>query len=229
MGVRRLRNALVFILPGNPCLDDVSPLPLDSISMMKVRLNARAILVPALSLTVSVFEVVKAEPAKPNLIVTLADDLGLGDLSCYNRESNIAAPHADRVTVATFLKSQGYATACGGADLPVGAYPDSVCLLPVLLSPKLEKPVREHTVHLSFRGVFAIRQGPWKLVPGHRGSGGFSQPHELDPAIEGGPSGQPYHLGEDRAETRNRCDSEPEVVARPTKLLETIREDSAGR
>jgi len=113
-----------------------------------------------------------------------------------------------------------------GGDLPAGAGPDSVSLLPAFLDPAVQ--VREHTVHLSFRGVFAIRQGPWKLVPDHRGSGGFSQPRELDPATEGGPNGQLYHLGEDRAETRNRYEDEPEVVARLTKLLETIREEPAA-
>lgn len=107
------------------------------------------------------------------------------------------------------------------ATLPDGAGPDSVSLLPALLDPKAA--VRNHTVHLSFRGVFAIRQGPWKLIPEHRGSGGFSQPRELDPAKEGGPIGQLYHLGEDPAETRNRYAEEPEVVARMEKLLGEIR------
>lgn len=108
-----------------------------------------------------------------------------------------------------------------GEDLPDGAGPDSVSLLPVLRDP--EASVRDHTVHLSFRGIYAIRQGPWKLVPGHRGSGGFSQPRDLDPAKEGGPEGQLYHLGKDRAETRNVYEEHPEVVARMSKLLDEIR------
>ncbi|NLT70677.1 MAG: arylsulfatase [Verrucomicrobiaceae bacterium] len=115
-----------------------------------------------------------------------------------------------------------------GEELPAGAGPDSVSLLPALLSTKPEKAVRDHTVHLSFRGVFAIRQGPWKLIPGHRGSGGFSAPRDLDPAKVGGPAGQLYHLGEDRAETKNRYDDEPEVVARLSKLLESIRREPDG-
>ena len=127
------------------------------------------------------------------------------------------------VDLTDLLATMADITATG---LPAGAGPDSVSLLPALLDP--EVTVREHTVHLSFRGVFAIRQGPWKLVPEHRGSGGFSQPRDLDPATEGGPKGQLYHLGEDRAETDNRYDEEPEVVARLTKLLETIREEPAA-
>jgi arylsulfatase A-like enzyme len=107
------------------------------------------------------------------------------------------------------------------AELPAGAGPDSVSLLPVLRDP--EATVREHTVHLSFRGVFAIRQGPWKLVPDHRGSGGFSQPRDLDPARVGGPKGQLYHLGDDPAETQNLYNDHPDIVARLSTLLDTIR------
>jgi arylsulfatase A-like enzyme len=115
------------------------------------------------------------------------------------------------------------AAAVAGAELPAGAGPDSVSILPALLAEKPERPVREYAVHHSLAGVFAIRQGPWKLVPDHRGSGGFSQPKALDPAKEGGPKGQLYHLGEDPGETRNRYDEEPEVVARLAGLLEEVR------
>ncbi|MBL9137989.1 MAG: arylsulfatase [Verrucomicrobiales bacterium] len=33
----------------------------------------------------------------PNIVVILADDLGWGDLGCYNRESKIPTPHLDRL------------------------------------------------------------------------------------------------------------------------------------
>jgi arylsulfatase A-like enzyme len=36
-------------------------------------------------------------PAKPNIVVILADDLGYGDAGCYNRESKIPTPHLDRL------------------------------------------------------------------------------------------------------------------------------------
>src|SRR5436190_24340067 len=34
-------------------------------------------------------------PRLPNIVYILADDLGWGDLRCYNQESGIPTPHAD--------------------------------------------------------------------------------------------------------------------------------------
>ena len=118
------------------------------------------------------------------------------------------------------------AAAIVGAELPPGAGPDSRNILPALLSVKPAQPVRDFAVHHSYRGLFAIRQGPWKLIPA-RGSGGFTQPHGLDPAKEGGPPGQLYHLESDPAETRNVYDEHPDVVRRLSELLEKIQGDDA--
>ncbi|MEO7653633.1 MAG: arylsulfatase [Bryobacteraceae bacterium] len=38
-----------------------------------------------------------AAPALPNMVFILADDLGMGDLSCYNRDSKILTPNLDRL------------------------------------------------------------------------------------------------------------------------------------
>lgn len=38
-----------------------------------------------------------AEAPPPNIVVILADDLGYGDLGCYNPESKIPTPHLDRL------------------------------------------------------------------------------------------------------------------------------------
>jgi arylsulfatase A-like enzyme len=40
-------------------------------------------------------------PSRPNIVVILADDLGYGDLGCYNPQSKIPTPHLDA------LASQG--------------------------------------------------------------------------------------------------------------------------
>jgi arylsulfatase A-like enzyme len=110
-----------------------------------------------------------------------------------------------------------------GVKLPAGAGPDSRSLLPALLNEKPARPVREFAVHHSMQGVFAIRQGPWKLIPNHRGSGGFSTPKVIDPAKAGGPPGQLYNLDSDPSETRNVYAEHPDIVERLTKLLKRIQ------
>ena len=113
-----------------------------------------------------------------------------------------------------------------GTELPEGAGEDSRNVLPAFLSVSQDKPLRDFSVHHSLWGVFAIRQGPWKMIP-HRGSGGFTSPRDIDPAKEGGPPGQLYHLNDDPSETRNVWDEHPEVVARLSALLEKVKGDEA--
>lgn len=54
------------------------------------------ILVPALSAFL-ISTVANASPQHPNIVYILADDLGYGDVSCYNPESKIQTPHVDRL------------------------------------------------------------------------------------------------------------------------------------
>jgi arylsulfatase A len=91
-----------------------------------------------------------------------------------------------------------------GVKLPAAAGPDSISLVPVFIDPSRPKPVRDHVVLHSLRGVFAIRQGDWKLIPA-RGSGGFSAPINVRDAA--GPAGQLYNLRSDPAESRNVYDN----------------------
>lgn len=35
--------------------------------------------------------------SKPNIVFILADDLGYGDVACYNPESKVPTPHLDRL------------------------------------------------------------------------------------------------------------------------------------
>src|SRR5262245_56259566 len=50
--------------------------------------------------------------------------------------------------------------------LPANAAEDSESILPVLLGKKNERPLHQAVVHHSGGGMFAIRQGDWKLVEG---------------------------------------------------------------
>ena len=106
--------------------------------------------------------------------------------------------------------------------LPSGMGEDSRNALAALLHAKPKKPVRDYAVHHSLWGTFAIRKGPWKMIP-HRGSGGFTFPRELDPEKVGGPPGQLYHLAEDPAETQNVWEKNPDVVRELSDLLARVQ------
>ena len=114
-----------------------------------------------------------------------------------------------------------------GAELPDNAGEDSYNILPALLEQKRDEPIREAVVHHSSRGMFAIRQGKWKLVLG-LGSGGFSLPRSIEPK-PGGPEGQLYNLEDDLAESRNLWSENPEIVERLTNLLQKYKQQGYSR
>ena len=114
-----------------------------------------------------------------------------------------------------------------GQPLPSDAAEDSFNMLPVLLAEPLDHPIRTATVHHSADGMFAIRQGPWKLIMG-LGSGGFTAPRRIKPKADQAP-GQLYNLLDDPAESLNLWDREPQVVQRLTALLEKWKHDGRSR
>ena len=109
--------------------------------------------------------------------------------------------------------------AISGAEMPAGAAPDSVNLLPILQGQDL--PLRQTLVHHSGSGVFSVRRGPWKLIAG-LGSGGFSEPNFVAPA-PGGAQGQLYNIAEDLGEQVNRWRERPDLVADLQQALAGIR------
>jgi arylsulfatase A-like enzyme len=118
-----------------------------------------------------------------------------------------------------------YATAAEvvSAKLSRDEAEDSFSLLPVLQG-KQGKIDRAPVIHHSVAGMFAIRDGNWKLVAGN-GSGGRQAPR-------GKPFGRPYQLfdlSSDMAETTNVLDSNPEVVKRLESQLEEIRKNDRSR
>ena len=106
-----------------------------------------------------------------------------------------------------------FAESCG-AELPVGAGPDSFSLLPVLegVHPD-DQPIRGPIVmQAGSASAMMIRSGDWKLIT-QLGSGGFSSPKSIKPG-PGDPAGQLYNLRDDLAETNNLYLKHPEIVAR---------------
>jgi len=106
-----------------------------------------------------------------------------------------------------------------GTKVPDTAGEDSVSFLPALLG-TAKAPSREAVVHHSINGMFAIRQGPWKLelCPG---SGGWSEPRDPVAVKRGLPETQLYRIGDgDIAEQKNVAAENPEIVARLNALLE---------
>ena len=114
-----------------------------------------------------------------------------------------------------------------GSELPKGAGPDSYDVSPALFGRELDRPIREAVVSHSVNGSFAIREGPWKLISGTDGSGGWVPP--ADRAASPERPGQLYNLATDPGESKNLYADRPEVVARLRDLLASYRESGRSR
>lgn len=110
-----------------------------------------------------------------------------------------------------------------GYDLPADAGEDSFNILPAFHGDKLDGPIREATVHHSGNGMFAIRQGRWKLILG-RGSGGWSGQGKADDPLL-----QLYDMSSDVRERENLYGEHPDVVEHLTKLLKKYRDEGHSR
>jgi hypothetical protein len=66
-----------------------------------------------------------AAPARPNIVYILADDLGWGDLGCYNPDSKIPTPNLDRLASQgiRFTDLTAMAAALIAAELPHALQP----------------------------------------------------------------------------------------------------------
>jgi arylsulfatase A-like enzyme len=106
-----------------------------------------------------------------------------------------------------------------GRSLPDDAGPDSFNILPALLGEKCDKPCRDHLVEDG--NTLAIRQGPWKLIPGSAGGRSAKTKGAAPP----GP--QLFNLAEDLGEQNNVAAQHPDIVERLTRLLEKYK--TAGR
>jgi len=100
---------------------------------------------------------------------------------------------------------------------------DSRNILPLLLGEQVEEPCRDMAIYQSSYGVYALRKGDWKLIPGTKGSGGWGPPKGIRP-VPGTP-GQLYNMKEDPYEQNDLFEERPELVEQLTAELEAqIRE-----
>ena len=112
-----------------------------------------------------------------------------------------------------------------GAKLPAHAGEDSYNILPALLSEKLDRPLREATVHHGGSGKFAIRQGNWVLIDAPSGDGNkeppwFKQQRGYQP--HGFPA-ELYDLSQDFSERRNLYGERSDKVRELKALLEKYK------
>ena len=101
-----------------------------------------------------------------------------------------------------------------GTSLPQNAAEDSLNLWP-LWRGESGAQGRQSVVLNSASGIFAVREGSWKLIVQTKLEG--TQRPDLENAD------QLYDLSRDPAEAQNRWAEEPEVVARLRSLLDAVR------
>jgi arylsulfatase A-like enzyme len=112
-----------------------------------------------------------------------------------------------------------------GIRLPENAAEDSYNILPALLGEKLDKPIREATVHHSCNGKFAIRQGEWVFIDAPTGDDN-KEPDWLKKERGYEPHNQPgelYNLSQDMSERRNLYAEHPDKVRALKALLEKYK------
>jgi arylsulfatase A-like enzyme len=141
--------------------------------------------------------------------------------------------------------------------LPDSAGEDSYDILPAMFGETYQRPIREATVHHSFTGLFAIRQGEWKYIEGS-GNGQMAVPeiwsivkldNQFKPVRTGrdgpfqdvwfdfqkaepdfdGPPVQLYNLSVEPAETTNVWREHTAVVERLQALLDRYRAEGRSQ
>ncbi len=109
-----------------------------------------------------------------------------------------------------------------GTELPPGAGEDSLSMLPAFDGRPVDASRRQAIVYHAGNGTLALRRGDWVLIDAV--SGGVSKEPEWFRMERGyvahQHAGELFHLGQDRAESRNLFGSEPQRVADMRALLQ---------
>jgi len=114
-----------------------------------------------------------------------------------------------------------------GQSLPPDVAPDSVNVLPALLGDS--STGRDHIIHhAQLRNTAAIRQGPWKFIPGNT-----PVREQMNPAMEKPfqtpEEGLLFNLDDDLGETTNVIEQHPQIAQELRQRLEAIRRRSEPR
>ena len=103
---------------------------------------------------------------------------------------------------------------------------DSFSVLPAFLGQQTGKPLRQDMIVHSADGVFAIRQGHWKLIegkPSRPGPGGVIKDRASENKL------QLYNIVDDPGEKNDLLAKHPDIVERLLKLLNQRRNDGRSR
>lgn len=114
-----------------------------------------------------------------------------------------------------------------GEKLPSGAGEDSFNALPAWEG-KPDAVMRNHVVLDSADGIFAVREGDWKLIEKNTafiGEGGTAKNPKVNPENEN----QLFNLADDPAESHNLWSEKPDVVKHLSGLLTAARDADRTR
>src|SRR6185295_16430976 len=120
-------------------------------------------------------------PARPNIVIILADDMGYSDIGCYGSE--IATPNLDRLAAGGLRFTQFYNTArCWPtrAALLAGYYPQQVRMDPPAREP-FASWVRLLPHYLKPLGYRSYHSGKWHVFNAPRvlADGGFDHSYYI--------------------------------------------------
>ena len=113
-----------------------------------------------------------------------------------------------------------------GTESGLDSGQDSFPIRSLLGKGVLVSKTRKAAVFQSALGLFAVREGPWKLIRGHGGGALYDREAGAAP---GGPPGQLYQLDRDPGETTNVWKDHPEIVTRLNEMLDRVLSEPERR
>jgi arylsulfatase A len=134
-----------------------------------------------------------AEPGLPNIVYILADDLGWGDLGCYNKDSAVPTPHANRFATEGMRFTDMHSPSAVCTPTRYGIMTGRYCWRSTLkkgvlwgYSPNLIEPGRMTAPSmLKSRGYYTAGFGKWHLGLGTKEKTDYSQPLHPCPTDHG--------------------------------------------